>query len=166
MAKARTDPEALDRAKEEPKRTMLAIPTKVFSKSQFPVVGKDLFTRLVESGKNEFEAFIILRQIKEIAEAGLKEVEVEIINSMNEKEIMVGTAKISQRSAARKYEYEDAELDRLQNIADETKGLIKARQEFLETRKEEESIDTTTGTVVKKAKLISAGLNLAVTFQK
>lgn len=171
MSLVREHPEALS---DQPVvyESALAIPTQVIRKSEWLHRAQMVIDTLLE-GVDAVTAFIIIKQINEITGVALGsnrdlKLEKSIVDLAlfrlqgSSQEVMGVTVKL--KSLARKYLYDDAELASLEVQAEEIKAKIKARQEFLQSLKEDQILPG--GVEVKKAQCIAAGVTLSATFPK
>lgn len=173
MSAARANPDLLDDdSVQSPTSSALAIPTNVIPKSEWNNRAQLLIDTLL-SRMSSVEALILIKQINEITGVALgshKDIKLEknIIESamlaLEGTQQEIAGAAVKMKSKAAEYIYEDSELDNLQIQADEIKGKIKARQQFLQNLKADTVLPG--GEEVKKAKCVAAGATLSVTFPK
>lgn len=111
----------------------------------------------------KLEAYVKLKNVTEIIEVALGQLKEGAILQMPGTVYEVLGVPVQLKGLPKRYEYDDEELQRLE---DEKAGLdtrIKGRKRFLEALATE-IIDATTGEVIRPAHCISAGVTLQVNF--
>ena len=166
MSEARTNPESTD-SKPEPylgkSDKALAIPLHVIPKSQWGSRAERIVSNILDN-VDCLTAFVVIRQLKEISEVVLKQLEPMVVDKVA-KEVEVAGAKIAIRNKAKVYEYTSTRLEQMESEVELKKGEIKNYKAWMENI-EHPMPDPNTGELIEPAKLIEAGCTVAVTFPK
>jgi hypothetical protein len=161
------DPNDLE--EKEPKGNALKVPIKVIPKSLRPEVAAKMVDAILKSF-DEFEAIVILRQLKDVSDEAAKQIVPKIIDAMIgiEKEKVVMGATISLRGGKKDWDYcDDPELARLETEKERITDEIKQRQMLLQSMKADiEEVNPATGetNTIHKAKQQNAPTIVAVSF--
>lgn len=110
---------------------------------------------------NGIQAYVVLRNVRDIADHAMEALKDEALNTIAGKEEMVYGAKCTIRRST-EYDYEDSSLATLEAQAAELKAQITDRKKFLRALKMEVA-DTATGEIIRPAKCIKEGSTIAVT---
>jgi hypothetical protein len=163
---SRIDPNDLE--EKEPRGNALKVPIKVIPKSLRPEVATKMVDAILKSF-DEFEAMVILRQLKDISDEAAKQLSPKIVDVMigEEKKRVVMGATIELRGGKTTWEYEDEERDHLTEDVDRAKKALKAREMFLQSMKADiDELDKTSGEVktIHRAKQMNDPTIVVVTF--
>ena len=136
------------------------------AKNLHPQIAEDLLKDLTQRTE-PVTAFVYIKYINEITGQALKvesfkDQVIELID-LNEGNDVFG-AHVTARGGARQYNYDDSELERLQQQAAEIKEKIKNREKFLQSLKQPMA-DVKTGEIINPAELIKAGIVINVKFK-
>lgn len=119
-------------------------------------------TSFLRESHTDIESFVILRNIKDIAEAASEALKEGALSEMEGKEMAVLGARVTVRGL-REFDYsEDSELGEMEKKAAVLKKEIADRKSFLRNLKMEVA-DTATGVIIRPATCTKDGSTLAVT---
>ena len=140
----------------------LLLPLQVVRKPHFDEAASRLAGSLLDE-HSTLEAYVIARNLSEILEVVQSQLKEGAIALVEGKSQEVLGAMVQLKSLPKKWEYDDGELRKLEADKAAIDVRLKSRKKFLETIKEE-TIDHTTGEIIRPARCISDGVTIQVTF--
>jgi hypothetical protein len=123
----------------------------------------DMLTSALLDEHSSLEVYVKIKNVVEVLEVALDQVRDRAIMAMDGKSQNVLGATVQLKPLPRKWEYDDAELRKLESDKIALEAQLKGRKRFLESLTTEIA-STSTGEIIHPARCISEAVTLQVTF--
>jgi hypothetical protein len=134
----------------------------VVRKADFDTTAQTLTAALLDE-YSVLEVYVKIKNVAEILDVALDQIREQAILALSYKSSGVLGATVQLKPLPRKWEYDDAEVRKLESEKVAVEAQLKARKKYLENLKTEVA-NTARGEIIRPARCIAEGVTIQVTF--